>query len=180
MIKCNLAYMLDKFRITQKELAEATGIPKNTINRYYNNTWTTINKDHIDELCNFFACSVGDLIEVYSNTIHPKQMKLDLENIPSTIHEDTIDCTSKDKVQKPMDMIKQFNKQRQYNSLNLFSGAGGLNNIQFKKEIVDYVSLEVFQKLVEYFSTQDMNTNPENRTIESLMDKNNLDNQYKK
>ncbi|WP_346938181.1 helix-turn-helix transcriptional regulator [uncultured Clostridium sp.] len=168
MIKCNLAYMLDKFRITQKELADATGIPKNTINRYYNNTWTTINRDHIEELCNFFTCSVGDLIEVYSNTIHPNQMKLDLENIPSTIHEDIVDYTSKSRVQKPMDMIKQFNKQMQsnqneYDNLNLFSGVGGLNKVQFKKEIVNDVSTEVYQRLIEYFNTLETDSKDKNK-----------------
>lgn len=168
MIKCNLAYMLDKFRITQKELADATGIPKNTINRYYNNTWTTINRDHIEELCNFFTCSVGDLIEVYSNTIHPNQMKLDLENIPSTIYEDIVDYTSKSRVQKPIDVTKQFNKQMQsnqneYDNLNLFSGVGGLNKVQFKKEIVNDVSTEVYQRLIEYFNTLETDSKDKNK-----------------
>lgn len=169
MIKCNLAYMLDKFRITQKELSEATDIPKNTINRYYNNTWTTINRDHIEELCNFFSCSVGDLIEVYSNTIHPNQMKLDLENSSNVVREECVDYTSKSRVQKPMDMIKQIQhnqriqeyqenqaKHNFYNQ-NLFSGAGGLSNVQFKKEIVDDVSTEVYQRLIKYLNTLETN-----------------------
>ena len=59
----NLEYLLYKHKITQKKLAESTNIPKNTINRYFNETWTTINKEHLDELCKYFKCEVQDIIE---------------------------------------------------------------------------------------------------------------------
>jgi len=63
MIKMNLEYLLYKHKITQKKLADSTNIPKNTINRYFNETWTTINKEHLDEMCKYFNCEVQDILE---------------------------------------------------------------------------------------------------------------------
>ncbi len=62
MIETRLHILLAEKRMTQKDLAEATGIGKNTINRYCNNTWSKINKEDIDILCNFFKCEISDLI----------------------------------------------------------------------------------------------------------------------
>ena len=48
MIETRLHILLAEKRMTQKDLAEATGIGKNTINRYCNNTWSKINKEDIN------------------------------------------------------------------------------------------------------------------------------------
>lgn len=69
MIKMNLKYLLDKNKISQKELSEATNIPKNTMSKYYNNTWISINKEHLNSLCNFFDCDTNDIFE-YSPDIN--------------------------------------------------------------------------------------------------------------
>lgn len=63
MVKTRLHILLAERRMTQKELADATGIGKNTINRYCNDTWVKINKEDIDILCKFFKCKITDLIE---------------------------------------------------------------------------------------------------------------------
>lgn len=63
MIKMNLRYLLDKNKLTQKQLSDATNVPKNTVNRYYNGTWTTINKDHLEAICKYFNCQVQDILE---------------------------------------------------------------------------------------------------------------------
>ncbi len=63
MIETRLHILLAEKRMTQKELAEVTGIGKNTIGRYCNNTWAKINKEDIDILCKFFNCKIEDLIE---------------------------------------------------------------------------------------------------------------------
>ena len=63
MIETKLHILLAERRMTQKELSEATGIGKNTIGRYCNDTWSKINKDDIDILCKFFNCNIGDIIE---------------------------------------------------------------------------------------------------------------------
>ncbi len=63
MIETKLHILLAEKRMTQKELSDATGIGKNTIGRYCNNTWCKINKEDIDILCNFFNCKIEDIIE---------------------------------------------------------------------------------------------------------------------
>ena len=63
MIKCKLRILMAIKEVNQKELSEATGIRPNTISGYVNNTYTTINKDHLEILCNFFECSVEDIFE---------------------------------------------------------------------------------------------------------------------
>lgn len=63
MVKTRLHILLAERRLTQKELSELTGIGKNTINRYCNDTWVKINKEDIDVLCKFFKCKITDLIE---------------------------------------------------------------------------------------------------------------------
>lgn len=61
MIETRLHILLAEKRMTQKDLSEAIGIGRNTISRYYNNTWTQINKDDISKLCAFFNCKVEDI-----------------------------------------------------------------------------------------------------------------------
>ncbi|EPB8249048.1 helix-turn-helix domain-containing protein [Clostridium perfringens] len=63
MIEFNLHILLAKKRMTQKDLVEATGINKNTINKYFNNTCEKITKEHLNLLCKFFDCKLDDLIE---------------------------------------------------------------------------------------------------------------------
>jgi putative transcriptional regulator len=55
---------LEFYNITQKELADCTGINRNTIGRYCNNTFEKIDKSHLSLLCSFFKCSLNDLFEI--------------------------------------------------------------------------------------------------------------------
>lgn len=61
MIETRLHILLAERRMSQKDLSDATGIGKNTISRYYNNTWTKINKEDISKLCKFFNCKIEDI-----------------------------------------------------------------------------------------------------------------------
>lgn len=63
-MKSRLSKYMEFYNITQKELSEATGINRNTIGRYTNNTFESINKDHLDLLCSFFKCSLDELFIV--------------------------------------------------------------------------------------------------------------------
>ncbi|WP_133014903.1 helix-turn-helix domain-containing protein [Clostridium cuniculi] len=65
MIYCTLGELLIKFNLTQKELAEATGIGANSIGRYCNNTWSRFDKDHLKKLCEYFDCEAGVLLQFY-------------------------------------------------------------------------------------------------------------------
>lgn len=63
MVKMKLHILLDKHRISQRELSIETGIRYATINSYVNNSNRHIVKDHLNVLCLFFNCDISDLIE---------------------------------------------------------------------------------------------------------------------
>ncbi|WP_321835729.1 helix-turn-helix domain-containing protein [Clostridium butyricum] len=64
MVKINLKNLMSKKDITQKKLSEDTGIGANTINRYTNNTFVRIDGSHIEILCDYFNCSIDELIKL--------------------------------------------------------------------------------------------------------------------
>lgn len=63
MIKMNLHMKMAEIKISQRELSEVTGIRQATLSAYYNDSFKMIPKEHLDILCSFFKCTVGDLIE---------------------------------------------------------------------------------------------------------------------
>jgi putative transcriptional regulator len=63
MVKMKLHIKLAEHRLTQKQISEITGIRLPTISAYCTDSFKMIPKDHIDILCKFFNCTVGDLIE---------------------------------------------------------------------------------------------------------------------
>lgn len=63
MIKMKLHIKLAEFKMNQKELSEKTGISKNTIGAYCNETNKHIVKEHLDIFCKLFDCKVEDIIE---------------------------------------------------------------------------------------------------------------------
>lgn len=62
MIKMKLHIKLAENKMNQKELSEATGISKNTIGSYCNESNKHIVKEHLDIFCKLFKCSVEDLV----------------------------------------------------------------------------------------------------------------------
>ena len=48
-------------RLTAIELAEATGISRNTISRMMNARGHSTSTESLDRLCKFFGCQVGDI-----------------------------------------------------------------------------------------------------------------------
>lgn len=67
MIKFKLHLLMAEHRMTQKEVAEKTGIHAPTINKYYHDTFIKIDREHIDLLCSLFNCKIDDLIEYIPN-----------------------------------------------------------------------------------------------------------------
>lgn len=63
MIKMNLNVKIAEKNITKKQLAEETGIGKNTIGLYCSGEYKKIDKEHLDIFCKYFNCSVYDLIQ---------------------------------------------------------------------------------------------------------------------
>lgn len=63
MIKTKIAELLEKEGLTQMDLVNSTNLNKNTVNRYYWNSWNRINRQDLNVLCNFFSCEIGDILE---------------------------------------------------------------------------------------------------------------------
>lgn len=80
MIDTNLHILLAKKRMSQKELADATGINKNAINRYYNNNFEKIDRKHLDILCDFFNCTPNELFSYTPNLPTLIEMIDNIEN----------------------------------------------------------------------------------------------------
>jgi putative transcriptional regulator len=70
MIKCRLKVLLAEHDMTQKELAEKTGIRATTVSDMCNNKSKHIPLDTLDILCNFFDCNLSDIL------IHEKSDKI--------------------------------------------------------------------------------------------------------
>ncbi|GAA6323604.1 hypothetical protein F350042L8_07020 [Fusobacterium ulcerans] len=73
MVKFKLHLLMAEQRMTQKDVAEKTGIHAPTINKYFHDTYQKIDKNHIIAFCKLFNCKVQDLIEYIpdddSNTV---------------------------------------------------------------------------------------------------------------
>lgn len=74
MIKINLSKLLGERRMTQKRLAELTGIRANTINDLYHEIAVSLKVEHLDKICEVLKCSINELIEFVPNKI-PKTGK---------------------------------------------------------------------------------------------------------
>lgn len=66
MIRCNLSRMMGERKMKIVDVANETGLHRNTITLLYNETATRIDMETIDRLCNLFNCKVGDLFEYAS------------------------------------------------------------------------------------------------------------------
>lgn len=68
MVKIHLSKLLGERRMTQKDLANATGIRPSTINEWYHEIVQRLNVEHIDKICEVLNCDITDLIEYVPNT----------------------------------------------------------------------------------------------------------------
>lgn len=60
--------------MSQKKLAELTGIRPNTISEWYNEMTISLKVEHIDRICEVLECSLDELIEIVPNKV-PKTGK---------------------------------------------------------------------------------------------------------
>lgn len=63
MIKCRLRILLAEHELSQKELAEMTGIQAMTINKMYNNNIVRVPLEAIDKICEALQCDISDLFK---------------------------------------------------------------------------------------------------------------------
>lgn len=62
-IKIKVSEMLGRYKMTQKNLADKTGIRPATISALYHETIKRIEVGHIEKICEAFNCQPGDLFE---------------------------------------------------------------------------------------------------------------------
>lgn len=67
MIKITLSRKLGELRVTQSELAEATGIRANTINDLYHNVAERVSLEHLDKICEALGCNLSEIVEFTPN-----------------------------------------------------------------------------------------------------------------
>lgn len=69
MIRIYLSRLLGERRMTQKELAQKTGIRPTTISEIYNEFVERVNLEHLDKICKALDCKLSDLMEYVPDTI---------------------------------------------------------------------------------------------------------------
>lgn len=74
MVRVHLSRLLGERRMSQKKLAELTGIRPNTISDWYHEIAVSLRVEHIDRICEVLECSIDELIEVIPNKM-PKTGK---------------------------------------------------------------------------------------------------------
>ncbi|MCD7812155.1 MAG: helix-turn-helix transcriptional regulator [Ruminococcus sp.] len=67
MVKIHLSKLLGERKMTQKDLADATGIRASTINEWYHEIVSRLNVEHIDKICEVLDCDITDLLEYIPN-----------------------------------------------------------------------------------------------------------------
>lgn len=61
----------ERRRVTIKEIAEETGITRNTLSRMLNAHGTGVRSENFDRLCRYFNCPIGALVEYIPDTAVP-------------------------------------------------------------------------------------------------------------
>lgn len=62
-IRIRVSDYLGRNKMTQKELADLTGIRPATVSALYHETIKRIDVEHMEQLCKAFNCTLGDLFE---------------------------------------------------------------------------------------------------------------------
>lgn len=112
MAHMKLDTLLKKYKINQTQITEDTGINKNTISKYCNNTFEKIDKNHIDLLCKYFQCTPNDLIQINDNVdINPAKILFYDENTDGFFY-DSIKNNYKNNIDNYKGFLQQeFKKQ---------------------------------------------------------------------
>ncbi len=58
---------LEKRRVLIQEIAESTGITRNTLSKMINQYGVGVQSETIDKLCEYFSCRIEELVEYVSD-----------------------------------------------------------------------------------------------------------------
>lgn len=82
MIRIMLSTRLGERRMTQSELARATGIRSQTINEMYHDFSDRVNLDDLDLICEALDCTLSDLLIYEPNEVRSVK---EVRRIPKTV-----------------------------------------------------------------------------------------------
>lgn len=82
MLRILLSTRLGERRMTQSELARATGIRSQTINEMYHDFSDRVNLDDLDLICEALDCTLSDLLIYEPNEV--RRVK-EVRRIPKTV-----------------------------------------------------------------------------------------------
>jgi len=60
----------ERRRITIQEVAESTGITRNTLSRMLNQHGVSVRTENLDRLCAYFGCRIEELVEYIAEPPH--------------------------------------------------------------------------------------------------------------
>jgi len=63
MIRCHLARLMGEHKMKISDVANQTGLHRNTVTLLYKETAQRVDIDAMDKLCQLFSCTVADLFE---------------------------------------------------------------------------------------------------------------------
>lgn len=63
MIKCHLSRLMGEQKLRIADVAEKTGLHRNTVALLYKETAARVDLDTLNRLCAYFHCTIGELLE---------------------------------------------------------------------------------------------------------------------
>lgn len=64
----------ERRRVTVQELAQATGITRNTLSKMLNQHGASVRSENLDRLCTYFDCAIEKLVEYVPESINPPKI----------------------------------------------------------------------------------------------------------
>ena len=73
----------ERRRVTVQEIAEATGITRNTLSKMLNQHGASVRSENLDRLCAYFECQIEQLVEYVPDGATGKPASNDADRCPS-------------------------------------------------------------------------------------------------
>ena len=64
MLRCHLSSLMGRDKLNIADVARLTGLNRSTVTALYRETATRVELPAIEQFCELFKCSVGELLEV--------------------------------------------------------------------------------------------------------------------
>lgn len=77
MIKCHLSTLMGMRKLKIIDVANETGLHRNTVSALYNERAERIEAEAIEKLCQFFECTVGELFEYIPQNKGKEELEAD-------------------------------------------------------------------------------------------------------